>query len=81
MEERKGNAEKNLLQTMSSFHCLGKVDNSSWIFWATTLNSTGFVFATSLNMKSHSGGFCNIIASVFVDKDVTTYLAWPEMGG
>lgn len=56
---------------MSSVDGLGKVNNSSWIFWATTLNSAPFVFATSLNMKSQSGGFCNIIASIFVGKDVT----------
>lgn len=53
------------------FTTLEKIDNNSWIFWATTLNSAGFVFATSLNMKSQSGGFCSTIASIFVDKDVT----------
>lgn len=64
---------------MSSGHGLGKIDNSSWILWATTLNSVGFVFVASLNMKSHSGGFCNIIASIFVDRDLTQ-LAWPGIG-
>lgn len=57
---------------MSSVPGLGKVDNSSWIFRATSLTSAGFVTATSLNMQYWSGGFCNISVSSFVDKDVTT---------
>lgn len=60
---------------MNGVHGLRKADNSSWIFLATTSNSTGFAFAISLNTKTQLGELCNIIASIFVDKD-GTLLNW-----
>lgn len=56
-------------------------DNSSLVFGATAVNSTILVFATSLRVKSHSGGFCNTRASISVEMHVTISLAGPGMGG
>lgn len=67
--------EKTYFKQWMVFMVWGKQTIAVTIFLAATSNSTGFAFAISLNMKTQLGELCNIIASIFVDKD-GTLLNW-----